>query len=85
MAGFSTGLIRLYNIQSGTKTTEIAAHGRSVTALDVAQDSGLVRKISSILLPGPPPWLSGTILIPINLYMQYDTLCRYLCVCSHTQ
>ena len=42
VAGFSSGTIRLYNTETGRKTAEIAAHGRSVTALDTAQDSGLV-------------------------------------------
>ena len=45
MAGFSNGLIRLYDIDTGHKTVEIAAHGRSLASLDVAQDSGLVGRL----------------------------------------
>ena len=44
VAGLSNGLIRLYDLTSGHKTVEIAAHARSVTALDFAQDTGLVRE-----------------------------------------
>ena len=42
VAGFSNGLIRLYDIETGRKTVEMAAHGRSLAALDVAPDTGLV-------------------------------------------
>ena len=45
VGGFSNGLIRLYSIETGHKTVEIAAHGRSVSALDIAQDSGLVSTV----------------------------------------
>ena len=44
VAGFSNGQIRLYSVETGQKTVEIAAHGRCITALDVARDSGLVSR-----------------------------------------
>ena len=47
VAGFSNGTIRLYNTETGRKTAEIAAHGRSVTGVDTAQDSGLVSTVYS--------------------------------------
>jgi WD40 repeat protein len=47
VAGFSNGTIRLYNTETGRKMAEIAAHGRSVTGVDTAQDSGLVSTVYS--------------------------------------
>ena len=60
MAGYSNGLIRLYDVESGKKTVEIAAHARSITALNVARESGLVSRISGYiseqrLFPTSPP------------------------------
>jgi WD40 repeat protein len=46
VAGFSNGTIRLYNTETGRKMAEIAAHGRSVTGVDTAQDSGLLLSVS---------------------------------------
>lgn len=48
MAGFSNGVIRVHSAETGKKMIEIAAHGRSVTALDVATDSGLVSYYNNI-------------------------------------
>ena len=73
VAGFSNGLIRLYSVDAGHKEVEIAAHSRTITALDIAQDSGLVRSwlyigrhvlavyLPSLLpsLPSLPPSLPG--------------------------
>lgn len=46
VVGFSNGVIRLYSVDNGHKKVEIAAHGRTITALDVAQDSGLLLSVS---------------------------------------
>ena len=43
IAGLANGLIRLYSVHTGKKMVEIAAHARCISALDVAQDAGLVR------------------------------------------
>lgn len=42
VAGYSNGLVRMFSAETGFKRVEIAAHGRTITALDIAQDSGLV-------------------------------------------
>lgn len=43
IGGLTNGQIVIYNSDSGAKAIEITAHARSINALDVAQDSGLVR------------------------------------------
>ena len=43
MAAFSNGVIRLYSVDNGQKMVEIAAHGRCINAIDVAENTGLVR------------------------------------------
>lgn len=42
MAGYSNGVVRIFSAETGLKQAEMAAHGRTITALDIAQDSGLV-------------------------------------------
>lgn len=44
IGGFTNGQIVIYNSDSGAKAIEIGAHARSITSLDVAPDSGLVRE-----------------------------------------
>ena len=46
IGGFTNGQIVIYNSDSGAKAIEITAHARSINALDVAPDSGLVRSLS---------------------------------------
>ena len=46
IGGFANGQLRLYNSESGMKLVEIAAHARSITALDVASSAAMVRKPS---------------------------------------
>ena len=50
IGGFTNGQIVIYNSDSGAKLIEIAAHARSINALDVAPDSGLVSNYTIIQL-----------------------------------
>lgn len=55
VAAFSNGVIRLYSVDSGHRMVEITAHGRSISAIDVAEKTGLVRgvhgQLSCLLAP----------------------------------
>ena len=42
IGGFTNGQIVVYSSESGAKLVEIAAHARSITAVDVAPKTGLV-------------------------------------------
>ncbi len=42
IGGFSNGIIRIYDADKKTKMVEIAAHARTIFALDVATEAGLV-------------------------------------------
>ncbi len=42
IAGFANGIVRFFDIHSGTKVLEMAVHARPITAMDVAVDAGLV-------------------------------------------
>ena len=46
MGGFANGQLRLYNSETGVKVMEVSAHGRPVTALDVAPSAGMVSPLA---------------------------------------
>lgn len=46
IGGFSNGLIKIFNSESGSKSVEIAAHSHSITAMDIAHKSGLLLSVS---------------------------------------
>lgn len=46
MAAFSTGHLRTFSIQTGVQLSEICAHARSITAVDIATRAGLALSAS---------------------------------------
>lgn len=50
LAGFSTGHVRLFSIATGVFLSEICAHARTVTSVDIAHQAGLVIIVIVIII-----------------------------------
>ena len=48
VGAYCSGQIRVYNLQSGKLGACVNAHARSINAIDVAKDSGMVSNFSSL-------------------------------------